>query len=105
MRSWWQAGAAVERGRQAERLFVLQCVSGPSLAMVVRSLPSYARRSNLRSHAISLNEQLVRDWIPEWMSRFRSGELRMNIVLLDFATLCPDLVQTIIRLNMPHTNH
>ena len=51
---------------------------------------------------MDLNEELQRDWMPKWTSQFRSGELPVNVVLLDFATVCPGLVQTIIGLNMPH---
>ena len=101
--SRWQAEAAAERARteqRQQRFFVLQCVSGPSVRMVVRSLLSYGRASNLRTHAVECNRQLKDVWIPEWMPRFHSGELALNIVLLDFVTLCPELIQTIVHYNV-----
>ena len=81
------------------RLFVLQCVSGPDVLMIGRALLSYAISYNLRTCAIEANRELHDVWLPEWRAQFRSGELPLNIVLIDFLTICPELVHAIVASN------
>ena len=91
--------AAIGRGG---RLFALQCVSGPDTRMIVLSLLSGGRLSNLQVHALQLNSELG-GWIAEWMPRFEDATFALNIVLLDFCTSCTELMELIVGLNVRRT--
>ncbi len=85
-----------------DKLFVLQCVSGPSTGMIVRSLATGALAMNIRTTA----QTLLKKDLPSWLQEWTHDEKRLNtlnIILLDFISskgACGDLIDAIIRLNV-----
>ena len=95
--------AFMAEGRAADdnRLRVLQCVSGPNAAMIVAGLlAGCGTVLNLKSHGLAMNRELE-GWLRDaWYPSIDDGTLAVNIVLLDFATLCGTLVEAVISLNL-----
>ena len=87
--------------RNKEVLFVLQCVSGPSTSMILRSLLAGGFVMNLKSTSKYLLNDLPR-WFNEWTDNETfSGVL--NIILLDFVApdgTCRNFIDKIIALNI-----